>query len=351
MMDELTTQKASAYCAVNFKNIQKVTNARLIPCTVQEFSQITWPSTDVEIEQLPTQLETLLAGVAWFEEPKHDFENKQQIIDFIVKISILCKNIKETGQIHPISVDRIVDSRDFRLIAGERRVLAHVYSNGLIKNVKAVLYNQALSAWAFERLQYSENQSESPTAIEQLVGMFKIWNEASDEQKKKSNAFWASVWMHKSEGHTSRFRSIFRRNDAADVIRHLLTLSDSITVREIYAIAKENIEPTFIVDFIAELRETKKIASAVLKVAPTITQQSSKKSSTKVKTANKANLQRNIFEQATVISNAELSTLQFLVKSGLKALPDNVAKDEFSFNSLEELQSVWVKLCVLLGDK
>ena len=350
IMNDLNVQKDSEYCAVMHNNIQKVNNARLIPCTVQEFADITWPSIEVEVEQLPAALEVLLSGVEWFENPKHDFESKQQVIDFIIKISILSQNIQQTGQIHPISVDRIKDSRDFRLIAGERRVLAHVYSNGAIKNVKAVLYNQALNAWDFERLQYSENQSESPSAIEQLVGMFKIWNEANDEQKKKSNAFWAGIWMHKSEGHTSRFRAIFRRNDAADVIQNLLTLSDSITVREIYAIAKENIEPAFIVDFIEELRQSKKVAS----LSPQTNTPKAKAELSESKKEKKVSAtQSGLFASVSNITNNELVTLQFLVKSGLQALPntDDIQMDAFTFDSLDELQTIWAKLCLLLGDQ
>lgn len=125
-------------------SIRKSFNARFIPCSLDEFAAIEWPSLDLSVDEAKDSYPALLHDRQFFvllsDSEKADF------LEFLSEIHATAKTMVEEIQVHPITLEReSAESTEYFIVDGERRTLSVLYTKGKIPVVKAFVYNRLLS--------------------------------------------------------------------------------------------------------------------------------------------------------------------------------------------------------------
>jgi hypothetical protein len=126
-------------------DIKKNFNARFVPCSLEEFSNIDWPDLSLSSDDASEIYPELIKDKDWFKELSS--RAQLEFIDFLIQIHIKAQSIASSSQIQPITAEKLTpDDKEVFIVDGERRTLAVLYSKGKIPYVKAQIYNRPLSA-------------------------------------------------------------------------------------------------------------------------------------------------------------------------------------------------------------
>ena len=138
------------------KDIKKTFNARFIPCSLEEFASVSWPSLDYDIDAATDLYPSLLESRPW-NQALSDLK-KADFIVFLQKIHGTAQSISTGRQIHPITAEREHAAADEAFIVdGERRTLSVLYSRGQIPYVKAQIFDYILDDETRARLKDEAN--------------------------------------------------------------------------------------------------------------------------------------------------------------------------------------------------
>jgi hypothetical protein len=181
-----------AFINIEVSHIDRLFNPRDIPCSLDEVRAVQWPGLDVEIEAVPQlQIEALNRSQQawWIENP----ERQAEVIDFFVEIHRLAVMLLE-GQIHNIVVNRLrpMDNR-FILLAGERRVIAALYSRGRIPILMAKVYT-GLTSLQCRKITDQENTSEVLKTFEIINSKMAIWEELGEGREALELKVLVTIW-------------------------------------------------------------------------------------------------------------------------------------------------------------
>ena len=181
-----------AFINIEVSHIDRLFNPRDIPCSLDEVRAVQWPGLDVEIDAVPQlQIDALNRSQQawWIENP----ERQAEVIDFFVEIHRLAVMLLE-GQIHNIVVNRIrpMDNR-FILLAGERRVIAALYSRGRIPILMAKVYT-GLTSLQCRKITDQENTSEVLKTYEIINSKMAIWEELGEGREALELKVLVTIW-------------------------------------------------------------------------------------------------------------------------------------------------------------
>ena len=181
-----------AFINIEVSHIDRLFNPRDIPCSLDEVRAVQWPGLDVEIDAVPQlQIDALNRSQQawWIENP----ERQAEVIDFFVEIHRLAVMLLE-GQIHNIVVNRIrpMDNR-FILLAGERRVIAALYSRGRIPILMAKVYT-GLTSLQCRKITDQENTSEVLKTYEIINSKIAIWEELGEGREALELKVLVTIW-------------------------------------------------------------------------------------------------------------------------------------------------------------
>ncbi|MFA7555281.1 MAG: ParB/Srx family N-terminal domain-containing protein [Spongiibacteraceae bacterium] len=125
-------------------DIKKTFNARFVPCTLDEFSSISWPSLELDADSAKALYPDLLQDSAWYTVLSS--KAQAEFLEFLGDIHIKAQSILSSQQIQPITAERKdPDSKEAYIIDGERRTLSVLYSKGAIPYIKAQIFGHSLS--------------------------------------------------------------------------------------------------------------------------------------------------------------------------------------------------------------
>lgn len=138
------------------KEIKKTFNARFVPCSLEEFASVSWPSLDYDIEAAADLYPALLDSRPWYQ--KLSEQQRIDFTEFLQKIHGTAQSISSGRQIHPITAERehAAASEAF-IVDGERRTLSVLYSCGVIPYVKAQIFDYILDEETRARLKDEAN--------------------------------------------------------------------------------------------------------------------------------------------------------------------------------------------------
>ena len=141
---------------LNPKEIKKTFNARFVPCSLDEFASVSWPSLDYDIEAAADLYPALLDSRPWYQ--KLSEQQKRDFTEFLQKIHGTAQSISSGRQIHPITAEREHGAASEAFIVdGERRTLSVLYSCGVIPYVKAQIFDYMLDEETRARLKDEAN--------------------------------------------------------------------------------------------------------------------------------------------------------------------------------------------------
>ncbi|MAZ86061.1 MAG: hypothetical protein CL693_00235 [Cellvibrionaceae bacterium] len=141
---------------LNPKEIKKTFNARFVPCSLDEFASVSWPSLDYDIEAAADLYPALLDSRPWYQ--KLNDQQKRDFTEFLQQIHGTAQSISAGRQIHPITAEREhAAANEAFIVDGERRTLSVLYSCGAIPYVKAQIFDYMLDEETRARLKDEAN--------------------------------------------------------------------------------------------------------------------------------------------------------------------------------------------------
>jgi hypothetical protein len=155
-------------------DIKKSFNARFVPCSLEEFSEIEWPSLSLSVEEARELYPTLL-------ESREFWQNlgpveREDFLNFLAGVHTTSASMVNDLQIHPITLEReSTESTEFFIVDGERRSLSALYSRGKIPVVKACVYNRMLSPLQRAKLKDIANSGVPLTVYETILSKLEIY--------------------------------------------------------------------------------------------------------------------------------------------------------------------------------
>ncbi len=164
------------------RDIIRITNPRTVYCTHREVQATPWPSLSTDPAELESALRQAVEGQEWFTGLSARI--KERAIKFFIEIHELACSMKDNGQLQPIIVERgDPASGGGQLLAGERRLIAALYSRGLIETLTAEIYNGTLSSLQRAIIRDQENNKSPLRYYETLISkqdIFKSLEGAAD---------------------------------------------------------------------------------------------------------------------------------------------------------------------------
>lgn len=207
-----------SFAKIPVDSIVKLRNPRSVPCTLEEFRKVEWVCLDLELSksELAGRIAAAVAGHGWFEVL--DDAGKDKAIRFFSNIHGLAVSIYASSQSQPVVLERESPASSVSfLVAGERRVLACIYSRGLIKTVDAVVWNRRLTKLEKAVFAHTENLKVGLTVAETLRATYDVWC-ALDDPSSLTLSELNGYWGYNSSSSPSILRRIFLREDAEDII-------------------------------------------------------------------------------------------------------------------------------------
>jgi len=247
-----------AFLNVDVNQIDHLFNPRDIPCSLHEIRAIGWPDLDIPED---TVREALLVALnngqqEWWNLAKREGQ-QEDIIGFFEEIHNLALMLRE-DQIHNIVLNRVnpQDNR-FVLLAGERRVIAALYSRGLIPVLMAKVYT-GLSPLQCRKITDQENTGKTLKPHETVAAKLAIWEELGEDKDQLDVKDLARIW-HVAVGTASVLRRLFNhplQESYLEAIR-----KERLGWREINAVVSGKADP---------LEDTAANKDLVLRVQPNI---------------------------------------------------------------------------------
>ena len=156
-------------------DIQKTFNARFIPCSLQEFTDINWPDTSETVEAAQDQYPSILSGHVWFDTLSDN--QKTSFYQFLTKVHHTAQSMVELLQAQPITLERENEAdQTFYIVDGERRTLSCLYTKGKIPVIKAQVFNRRLTHYERAMLKDVANTGEPLTTFENIRSKAAIYN-------------------------------------------------------------------------------------------------------------------------------------------------------------------------------
>jgi hypothetical protein len=242
-----------AFMHVDVTQIDHLFNPRDIPCTLHEIRAIAWPSLDIPDDAVRDALLSALDSCRqeWWNLAKRE-GRQDEIILFFEEIHSLALMLRE-DQIHNIVLNRVrpQDNR-FVLLAGERRVIAALYSRGLIPVLMAKVYT-GLSPLQCRKVTDQENTGKALKPHETVAAKLAIWEELGDDKDELEVKDLARIW-HVAIGTASVLRRLFNHPLQASYLETIR--KEKLGWREINAVVSGRV---------AHLEDTTASMEAVLK--------------------------------------------------------------------------------------
>lgn len=220
--------------------IVKVRNPREFPCLLTDMTKVKWPDLSTPIEVIEPALVSALDAAALPFWTQSDSETREWALTFFAGIHQLAQSINSNSQIHNILVHReSPTSTEFRLIAGERRVFAALYSRGAIVTLKARVINSLLSPLDQAKLTDQENTSVQLSAYETVLSKLAIYDELPDAEGMTIAQLQADLGM--AAGPLSILRRIARSPHRKEMLEYFR--ASNAGWREIAAVVSSGIIP------------------------------------------------------------------------------------------------------------
>lgn len=247
-----------AFLNVDVTQIDHLFNPRDIPCSLHEIRAIGWPDLDIPED---TVREALLVALnnsqqEWWNLAKREGQ-QEDIIGFFEEIHNLALMLRE-DQIHNIVLNRVnpQDNR-FVLLAGERRVIAALYSRGLIPVLMAKIYT-GLSPLQCRKITDQENTGKALKPHETVAAKLAIWEVLGEDKDQLDVKDLARIW-HVAVGTASVLRRLFNHPLQASYLE--VIRKERLGWREINAVVSGKADP---------LEDTAANKDLVLRVQPSI---------------------------------------------------------------------------------
>jgi hypothetical protein len=167
--------KQKSYVTLDPEDILKVSNPREVYCSLNEFKAVSWPALDIDTEILDAEMVNALLSAPWF--LALSTAERERAKSFFMGIHELSCSLVDNGQIQAIVLERDdPQSRNVRLIAGERRTLAALYSRGEIATLNAEIWNLPLDELKRAKIKDQENAKEGLTPAETIESKWGIYS-------------------------------------------------------------------------------------------------------------------------------------------------------------------------------
>lgn len=199
----------AAFMNVDVNQIDHLFNPRDIPCSLQEIREIEWPDLGIPVDDVRGHIQAAIeaSGQGWWAEKQLEAEAAESVLDFFEGVHQLSQMLSD-DQIHNIVVNRVnpKDTR-FALLAGERRVIAALYSRGRVSVLMAKVYT-GLSPLQCRKITDQENTSSALKPHETMAAKFAIWEELGEGKETLEVKDLARIW-HVASGTASILRRLF----------------------------------------------------------------------------------------------------------------------------------------------
>lgn len=199
----------AAFMNVDVNQIDHLFNPRDIPCSLQEIRAIEWPDLGIPVDDVRGHIQAAIeaSGQSWWAQKKIEAEEVESVLNFFEGVHQLSQMLSD-DQIHNIVVNRVnpKDTR-FVLLAGERRVIAALYSRGRIPVLMAKVYT-GLSPLQCRKITDQENTSKALKPHETIAAKFAIWEELGEGKETLELKDLARIW-HVASGTASILRRLF----------------------------------------------------------------------------------------------------------------------------------------------
>lgn len=152
---------------VTATDIKKTFNARIIPCSLEEFAQVDWPDTADSVDEAIENYPAVLKNVPFF--TRLSDTEKAAFLNLLAGVHTTAQGIIAHTQIQPITLEReSPDSEVFYLVDGERRTLSVLYSKGKIPKLRATVFNSLLTDLQRAKIKDIANSS-MPLTLAELM--------------------------------------------------------------------------------------------------------------------------------------------------------------------------------------
>jgi hypothetical protein len=166
--------KQKSYVTLDPEDIIKVSNPREVYCSLTEFKAVDWPSLSTNVEYLSIEMDAALTNSPWFNSLST--VEKERAKSFFMGIHELSCSLVDNGQIQAVVLERDdPQSRSVRLIAGERRTLAAIYSRGAVPTLNAEVWNLSLDELKRAKIKDQENAKEGLSPAETIESKWGIY--------------------------------------------------------------------------------------------------------------------------------------------------------------------------------
>lgn len=205
-------------------SISRDFNPREFPISLDEIQAITWPSLDSEPAELDALLSSTIEG-SEFEHLRVSLRDSGRLLEFMKSIHNLAFRMRDEKQIQEISVKRKSStSSDFELIAGERRLAAFLYADGLLNKIRCRVYPANISQLQKAKIRDGENHRDELAFYEVVASKFDVWLALPNEEKQRiSTTKLGLIWGYQSRGVPTLLRSLFERDDAKEMVDQIYT--------------------------------------------------------------------------------------------------------------------------------
>lgn len=181
-LDEFMGKDVRDMIFISAKEIKKTFNARFIPCSLEEFSEIDWPGLELSIDEARDLYPTLLSGRPFFAELS--LVQQEDFFNFLMSVHATAQSILNETQVQPITLEReSADSDDLYLVDGERRTLSVLYSKGKIPLIRATVFNRRLTDLERAKIKDLANWSVSLNVHETILSKLAIYSATPDANK------------------------------------------------------------------------------------------------------------------------------------------------------------------------
>lgn len=166
-LDEFFRKDSRDNIYVSAGDIRKTFNARIIPCSLDEFAQVDWPDLAVSVDEAVEQYPAILEKFPFFTNLSENA--KIAFLNLLAGVHTTAQGIIANTQIQPITLEReSPDSEVFFLVDGERRTLSVLYSKGKIPKLRATVFNSLLTDLERAKIKDMANSS-LPLTLAELM--------------------------------------------------------------------------------------------------------------------------------------------------------------------------------------
>ena len=197
--------------------VVRLTNPRVVYCTYDDIRRTNWPALDTDAEKLEEKLLTALNSQEWF--TKLSTVERARAKDFFIGIHELSCSIYFHSQLQPIVLERDDPTlMEGRLLAGERRLMAVIYSKGWIPSVSAEIYNYRLSELERAVIRDQENAKADLSVYEIIRSKEAVFRNLEDAEGLPLSKL-ASALGYRTVSMPSILRRLFALKNFEEVMR------------------------------------------------------------------------------------------------------------------------------------